>query len=74
MAKTKKQQPAKPPEKCPACGLTTTDSDPATYTCPECGKEGFDCCIAGNGVMCFECEEVEAEDAEDDDAEDNEDE
>lgn len=43
---------------CPNCGLISHDKKPAVYTCPQCDTEGYDCCIAGNGVICFRCEEI----------------
>lgn len=44
-------------DNCPACGLVRPLDDAHVYECPQCGKEAFDCCIAGTNVLCFECEE-----------------
>lgn len=45
--------------KCPKCG--TEQENARLYTCPECNEEMFDCCIAGNNVKCFDCEDAEEE-------------
>lgn len=42
---------------CPNCGIISYDPKPMVYTCPRCETEGYDCCIAGQGVLCFKCEE-----------------
>jgi DNA-directed RNA polymerase subunit RPC12/RpoP len=56
--KTKKKTKAKPKLiPCPnGCGTERPEGEPV-YHCVECNKEGFDCCVAGNGVICEECEE-----------------
>jgi predicted RNA-binding Zn-ribbon protein involved in translation (DUF1610 family) len=49
-------------EQCPNCGMereNDTDESEPVYYCMECGKGGFDCCVAGNHVICQECEERE---------------
>jgi hypothetical protein len=62
MTKTKKKEKAKPKLiPCPnECGEKRPEGEPV-YTCVDCGKTGFDCCIAGSGVICGECEFVEDE-------------
>lgn len=56
-AKMKKKMKKKEETKCPMCGLEHTDTEPATYECIDCGGEAFDCCLAGSGMRCGECEE-----------------
>ena len=60
--KDKKKVPAKPEPmaKCPMCGDERPVSEPI-YNCAECGSPGMDCCVAGNGVMCVQCEEMQGE-------------
>jgi len=42
-------------ETCPYCGLEwMAEDEPGVYTCPTCNKEGFDCCVGGNNVICFD--------------------
>lgn len=43
---------------CPECDSTEYEE----YECPECYELKRDCCeIAGNGVRCFACEELDTE-------------
>lgn len=46
---------------CPCCGLDRPEPPEGEpmFECVNCGSEGFDCCIAGNNVKCFQCEERE---------------
>ena len=48
-------------EYCPSCGEERPEEEAQVYECTRCHKEGFDCCIPGNGTICFECEEEEYE-------------
>lgn len=45
---------------CPMCGTVYEDrpEDEPVYSCIDCGAKGFDCCIAGNGVRCADCDEI----------------
>jgi hypothetical protein len=43
-------------ELCPYCGDEEREDGEPVYECPECGREGFDCCVAGNNCLCNECE------------------
>jgi hypothetical protein len=51
---------------CPMCGSAydnrDTKSEPI-YTCIECGRKGFDCCIAGSRAKCENCINLEFEEA-----------
>jgi len=53
-------------EQCPNCGLEReknfADDPEPIYTCVECGKQGFDCCVAGTHTICNECDEGSPED------------
>ena len=49
--------------KCPMCLTEYSDrtvTEPV-YECTACSLKGFDCCVAGMGVMCSSCEENEQE-------------
>lgn len=46
-------------EMCPACGNKRMPDDAHVYECPECGKNGFDCCVPGSNTLCWECDEPE---------------
>ena len=53
--------------KCPMC-LTEYPDCPLTepvYECTSCGRNGFDCCVAGTGVKCSSCEDEEDEEYDD---------
>jgi hypothetical protein len=69
--KTKKPVEPKPVAKCPMC-LTEypyRPLDEPRYECTQCGEPGFDCCVAGTGVMCSSCEEDAEQDYWDDEEE-----
>lgn len=55
MAKKKKESTAV----CPSCGDIRIVEDAHLYTCVDCLKEGFDCCVPGNHAICLECEEAQ---------------
>lgn len=58
MATKRKPEPAE--ETCPYCGNARPPDDAYVYECPQCGKQGFDCCVPGRNTLCWECDEPEA--------------
>ena len=49
---------------CPNCGMVEREEGEPVYACVECGKQGFDCCVAGTNTICNECEEREKNEGE----------
>jgi len=47
------------PDLCDVCGNLPPDGK--TYECPTCGAWVGDCCSAGVGTACFDCENAEAD-------------
>ena len=39
---------------CPSC-QTYKGAENDVYTCPECGRRGFACCVPGPNQPCYEC-------------------
>lgn len=61
MKRLSHDQAAKKGHYCPMCRTIHYDAPkPRTYVCPECGSEGYDCCIAGNNCICVQCDEKRA--------------
>jgi hypothetical protein len=46
---------------CPTCGDIRLSEEAHIYTCVDCLKEGFDCCVPGNHAICLECEDAKEE-------------
>lgn len=44
---------------CPACGEKRDVLDAHLYTCVDCEKQGFDCCVPGSHAICLECEDAQ---------------
>lgn len=42
--------------RCPVC-KTLYDTPQKTWTCGNCGKQGFSCCVPGPHELCNECHE-----------------
>lgn len=56
MPTAKRKAKSKVDVSCPMCGLERPKGEPV-YSCVTCGSEGYDCCVAGNGTECPECQE-----------------